>query len=785
MSAPRFLLQLLGGLRIGRQGEPPVDFSGHQAGAILAYLALNPKRAHTREELADIFWPDDDPEEARAKLRKSLHSIRARLEQLQIPPDAIVIATRSTLQISQAVSTDVAAFDEAILAAGQSTDARDKAIFLNHAVGLYRGHLLPGAYQDCFITEHDRLSEALQSAFRELTLAYEQLKEYDRALDSARRAVTANPLNEEAHCDLMRLYAAKGQPSAVLRQFQEMERVLAAELGEQPSEEARKLMETLRVSGYSAVTSRATHSVQGAAAPDSETEVQNRPLAAIPVGERSASAAIQLGRVRLPFWRGIVIVSALAFVAAIVTAINAFKHPATPINLTAKAPKPMLGSTDWIFRFQPGPGDKWSEPSAVAATELDNVYVTGMVNTAKHDTDFITMKLDKNGDKLWEARYDGPSHDVDRARCMTVDGDENVFVAGESDSGNDGNKASRLAGVDIAVVKYDRNGHPSSTWPDEGFGMGVRRYNGPRNGEDWPIQLMIVEDGSLYVLGKSWTKGTKNGKGGFGIVLIKYSANGKREWAHHFENGYGDDAPCGMTRDIGGNIYIAGTSRAEPPSGPENDLLILKYSKNGTLVWAKRWGVENHADDGSRSIVSDVTGNLTIVGSGRGLPGTPDANRTGLLVWRFDANGQLVSVRGVTQESDRVELAGARVQAFSDGACLVAGTARVVVRDPAGLPRWIGTPDSPYVAEVATCGSGPTGVFVLGYMCHPAPRNDADALLMKFDHKGKLVWELPYDYAHGNESAAVMSGDRYGRPVAAFKSSDGKAEQITVITYRL
>src|SRR5439155_1096141 len=78
-----------------------------------------------------------------------------------------------------------------------------------------------------------------------LIRTYEQLGRLDDAADAARRAVALDPLMEEARCALMRFHAAAGQPSAVRREFQELERVLKEELGEEPSTATRRLMESL------------------------------------------------------------------------------------------------------------------------------------------------------------------------------------------------------------------------------------------------------------------------------------------------------------------------------------------------------------------------------------------------------------------------------------------------------------------------------------------------------------------------------------------------------------
>jgi DNA-binding SARP family transcriptional activator len=53
-----------------------VAFDTRKALALLAHLAL-PDRPRPRDALADLLWPDTDPERARGALRRTLSSLRA------------------------------------------------------------------------------------------------------------------------------------------------------------------------------------------------------------------------------------------------------------------------------------------------------------------------------------------------------------------------------------------------------------------------------------------------------------------------------------------------------------------------------------------------------------------------------------------------------------------------------------------------------------------------------------------------------------------------------------
>src|SRR6266851_10370802 len=79
----RWRIELLGGLR-ARQGDRVISrFRTHKTGALLAYLAYHRQRAHRREELVELLWPECDPEAGRHSLRTELSWLR---HQLELPP---------------------------------------------------------------------------------------------------------------------------------------------------------------------------------------------------------------------------------------------------------------------------------------------------------------------------------------------------------------------------------------------------------------------------------------------------------------------------------------------------------------------------------------------------------------------------------------------------------------------------------------------------------------------------------------------------------------------------
>src|SRR5688500_20059356 len=72
------------------------------------------------------------------------------------------------------------------------------------------------------------------------------LSQANKAVTSARRLITLDPLNESAHRQLMEIYIQAGQHSAALKQYQACEQILRKELNLDPQPETRALYKRIR-----------------------------------------------------------------------------------------------------------------------------------------------------------------------------------------------------------------------------------------------------------------------------------------------------------------------------------------------------------------------------------------------------------------------------------------------------------------------------------------------------------------------------------------------------------
>jgi len=144
----RWRLRLLGGFDLDDGRQRLTRLHSRAAVGLIARLALAPQRAHAREELAALLWPDADAETGRARLRQTLSTLRATLEPRHAAGGAPVIeADRRVLRlVAGAIRCDAHEFE-------QACRRGDAAC----AMSLYRGELLPGFYDEWIVDERLRL----------------------------------------------------------------------------------------------------------------------------------------------------------------------------------------------------------------------------------------------------------------------------------------------------------------------------------------------------------------------------------------------------------------------------------------------------------------------------------------------------------------------------------------------------------------------------------------------------------------------------------------------------
>jgi DNA-binding SARP family transcriptional activator len=237
---------LLGGFEVWH-GDRKVDgFESQKVRALFAYLVSRRDRVFGREHLAELLWPERDPEAARHVLRQAIYNLRSAL------PAPLVVSDSQGIQINPLAPLwiDVASFEEA-LRRGKERGHLDPHQ-LSVAAQLYRGDFLTGFYvknsegfEEWLVTEQERLRDAAIDGLRTLIDVYARRGEDRIGIHFARRLMAVEPLSEEVCRDLMRMCARAGRRSLALAEYERLQKRLGSELGVDPLRETRELYQSI------------------------------------------------------------------------------------------------------------------------------------------------------------------------------------------------------------------------------------------------------------------------------------------------------------------------------------------------------------------------------------------------------------------------------------------------------------------------------------------------------------------------------------------------------------
>jgi DNA-binding SARP family transcriptional activator len=240
-------ISLFGDMRIAHDNGSVMANVTRTTQALLAYLLLQPHRPQPRDVLADVFWGDRSQERARNCLNTALWRLRRILEPAGTPDGTYLLTTPAgdiSFNWQSEHWLDVAVFESEVRQILVKPIAGLKPEDVHHfeeALQLYTGDLLEGFYDDWAIRERERLRQLYVSGLNHLMRLYQQQGEFDKALASGLKLLDLDPLREEIHRSVMRLYCDGGQRTLAVRQYAVCRDLLQQELGIQPMAETQSL----------------------------------------------------------------------------------------------------------------------------------------------------------------------------------------------------------------------------------------------------------------------------------------------------------------------------------------------------------------------------------------------------------------------------------------------------------------------------------------------------------------------------------------------------------------
>jgi DNA-binding SARP family transcriptional activator len=235
---------LLGGFRVsvGARTVEQNEWRLRKAAALIKLLALAPGHRLHREQAMDSLWPNLGRRAALNNLRQALYAARKVLDPVASPrylsseDEQLLLCPEGQLWV------DAQAFEEAAETARRSQDPTD----YRAAIVLYAGDLLPGdRYEEWAEIRRQGLRSMFLSLLVEMARLYQEREEFGPATEALKRALAEEPVSEEMHADLIRLYAHSGRPGEVLSQYERLRDALFGQLGREPGAAIRDLRDEI------------------------------------------------------------------------------------------------------------------------------------------------------------------------------------------------------------------------------------------------------------------------------------------------------------------------------------------------------------------------------------------------------------------------------------------------------------------------------------------------------------------------------------------------------------
>ena len=236
-SAVRF--QLLGPLQAS-DGDAPIAIGGPKQRLVLAHLLLNLNQTVPTDHLIDAVWGDEPPETARGTLQSYISRLRG-----SFGPEAIEGGARGYRFRAAPEDLDTFRFETLL------RDARDDGLgpqdaldALDEALDLWRGPPLADlALEPSLLGEIARLEELRLTAIEERVAIRLDLGQHVEVVAELEAATAAHPLRERLWGQLILALYRSGRQAEALTAFDRARRILADQLGIDPSRELQDLHE--------------------------------------------------------------------------------------------------------------------------------------------------------------------------------------------------------------------------------------------------------------------------------------------------------------------------------------------------------------------------------------------------------------------------------------------------------------------------------------------------------------------------------------------------------------
>ena len=316
------------------------------------------------------------------------------------------------------------------------------------------------------------------------------------------------------------------------------------------------------------------------------------------------------------------------------------------------------------------------EDEAVSVIEVAGGFVVGgrtrstdgdLTGRTGDDWDYWVIRLDTEGNRLWQQTYGGSADE--RLASLSATSDGGFILSGYSRS-SDGDVGANEGFHDFWIVKIDAQG--GIDW-ERNFGY---------VGSDQAFDVLETTDGGYLATGfldvdasggeGNDDRAAQHGVGDFWAV--KMDAEGEWIWRRYFGGTNNDRASQALELEDG-NYLLFGSSESDDfditDSKGSYDFWAVKVTPLGEKIWTRSYG-GSQIDIGNAACISN-NGNILLTGDVRSADGDISDPLGNADIWiaEIDPNGNLIKERtlgGTAFESAR------DIYAFDDGILVVGST---------------------------------------------------------------------------------------------------------------
>jgi DNA-binding SARP family transcriptional activator len=212
---------------------------------LLKALVAFGARSVDKQKLADVLWPDAEPDAAASALDMAI----SRLRKLLRLPEAIVIEDGKLGLNDEIAWLDSWAFDREVdaLQAALHEDNCDAVLALGERLlGLYRGAFLDNEEpQRWMLAARDRFHNRFLRSLSDAGRCHERRERFAEAIKLYERGIEVDTLAEDLYRRLMKCHLACGHPAEAARVYRRCRDMLSAQLGTSPSGETEALFRSV------------------------------------------------------------------------------------------------------------------------------------------------------------------------------------------------------------------------------------------------------------------------------------------------------------------------------------------------------------------------------------------------------------------------------------------------------------------------------------------------------------------------------------------------------------